>query len=94
MQAKHPYAEILIAIANGEQIQWLNDAHEWIDKRHFYVLKYLSEGYESPSNYRIKHKTINININGIDVPEPVREPLEKGTRIGRLTTTRLTAPLG
>lgn len=69
---KHPQAEVLIAIANGEDVQCQNGKGEWYDCSPNTALRWL--GDEFP--VRIKPKTIN--INGHEVPEPVREPLEKG----------------
>jgi hypothetical protein len=73
----HPYKEILIAIANGEQVQWQSPTGEWLSIAEHVVLSEIRNPTYAPDRYRVKPKTIN--INGIDVPEPVREALEEGT---------------
>lgn len=50
--------EILQAIVDGEEIQYLAD--KWIDKSYDEVLLYVGGG-ASPSYFRIKQKTIIVN---------------------------------
>lgn len=69
---KHPKADLLIAIANGEQFQ-IDKGDGWFDIHPEIALIKLANGFPS---LRIKPKTIN--INGIEVPAPVTEPLEIG----------------
>lgn len=59
---------IVQAGANGEEIEYLHQGKFWSTKV-FPTLEYETE-------YRIKPKTIK--VNGFDVPEPVRNPLNKG----------------
>jgi hypothetical protein len=75
---KHPYAEILVSIANGEVVQFRSHADGWGDIDIEDVLVEIAHARFTPCRYRVKPRTIN--INGIEVPEPVREPLEEGTR--------------
>lgn len=57
---KHPYSDILIAIAEGKDIQWNNDIHEWKDMDHKAAFKFLAT--DMPPKYlRIKPATITIN---------------------------------
>jgi hypothetical protein len=72
----HPYKDILIAIANGEKVQWQSPTGSWIDSDASDVLCDVAHPSEPFDVYRIKPKTIN--INGHEIPEPVREPLTKG----------------
>jgi hypothetical protein len=67
---KHPHAHFLIAIANGEQIQCFYHGG-WVDVSPQEFLCELSKHNVLPISYRVKPKTIN--INGIEVPEPLRE---------------------
>lgn len=78
---EHPYADILRAIADGKQIQILKHGHsKWEDVSGQVALSlvYYNTEYaidENKTIIRIKPKTIN--INGIEVPEPAREPLKE-----------------
>ncbi len=72
----HPYKHILIAIANGEQIQWQSPTGSWIDAAACDVLCDVANHSEPLDVYRIKPRTINWH----EVPEPVREPLKNGQR--------------
>jgi hypothetical protein len=67
----HPYKDILIAIANGEQIQWRNIDETWRDEPAKEVLREIAGSMSSPERYRIKPKTIR--IGEFEVPEPLRE---------------------
>lgn len=74
----HPYKEILIAIANGEQVEWQGSNGEWQSQSVNTNLAEIAAEIYGPKRYRVKPRTIN--INGIEVPEPVREPLKNGTK--------------
>lgn len=63
----HPQADILRAIADGEDIEAFY-AEEWFGITPMTALRYI---YDGSIPLRIKPKTIN--INGIEVPEPMRE---------------------
>jgi hypothetical protein len=67
----HPYKDILIAIANGEQIQLKDIIGNWFNVNNSFVLAGILKEIYTPERYRIKPKTIN--INGFEVPEPLRE---------------------
>lgn len=75
IKATHTYAEILRAIADGEDIQF-NGGCGWSDKDHYYVLTEICGESFDPENYRIKPKTIR--IGNYDVPEPLRVAPKKG----------------
>jgi hypothetical protein len=70
MTKKHIHAEFIHAFADGEDIQYYNVTGFWVD-----VNPRIPTFYEN-TKYRIKPKTIN--INGFEVPEPCREPLQRG----------------
>ena len=69
----HPQAEILRAVADGEEIEAFC-GEEWYGVMPKTVLRYI---YDGNIPLRIKPKTIN--INGIEVPEPMREEPEFNT---------------
>lgn len=71
----HPQAEILRAIADGEDIEAFYDGG-WHYVKPVSAIKYLG-GDMYP--LRIKPKVIN--INGIEVPEPMREMPPEGTSV-------------
>lgn len=71
---KHKYADILIAVANGEAIQYRSKTG-WRDTTPEDVIGDLFR--TAPGTFRVKPKTTN--INGYDVPEPMREAPEQGT---------------
>jgi len=73
----HPYKDILIAVANGEQVQWRKMDDTWRDEPAKEVLREIAGSMSSPERYRIKPKTIN--INGFEVPEPLREAPDHGS---------------
>jgi len=64
----HPQAELLKAVADGEVLQRLYKSR-WIDVPAEAVLRYLAD--ESAVSIRVKVDTIN--INGFDVPRPLKE---------------------
>lgn len=68
----HPYADILRAIADGKQVQFLSNASVqlWEDTEPGEALREISITKYPPSDYRIKPKTIR--IGEYDVPEPLR----------------------
>ena len=72
----HPQADILRAIADGKQIQYRYSSG-WIDTGYIDILGLLYNKVDC--QFRIKPKTIN--INGIEVPEPMREEPKKGTQV-------------
>lgn len=76
---QHPHAEILRAIADGEPLEnfeirgsdsdwqsWQSLANGWMDWLY------------NPEDWYLRRKQKTIVVNGFEVPEPVREPLEKG----------------
>ena len=68
---EHPYAEILRAIADGEEVQYLNKFfNEWMNVSHISTLRFIYEEKFEPEYIRIKPQTIN--INGYEIPEPMR----------------------
>lgn len=71
----HPQAEILRAIADGEDIEAFYDGG-WHYVKPVSAIKYLG-GDMYP--LRIKPKVIN--INGIEVPEPMREMPPEGISV-------------
>jgi len=80
---KHPYAEVLIAIANGEKIQHQLSSGKWVDTNATVALSEISDASYPLGKYRVKPKTIN--INGIEVPEPLREAPPRFTEVWRLS---------
>lgn len=71
----HPQAEILRAIADGEEIEAIC-GEGWYGVMPRSALRYI---YDGNIPLRIKPKTIN--INGIEVPEPMREEPKRGAQI-------------
>jgi len=55
--------EALIALANGEEVEY-KSINGWSDVKHLHVYEFLGVGYE----FRLKPRTIS--INGIEVPAP------------------------
>lgn len=74
---QHPYADILRAIADGKIVQWQDDENSWNDQHPDLVLRYIHDECDV-KNLRIKPRTIN--INGFDVPEPLRVAPLNGAR--------------
>lgn len=66
---KHPYAEILIAIAEGKEIQWQDSDGVWLNEPVSCVLMEIYSPEYSPQRYRIKPATIT--INGVDCEAPL-----------------------
>ena len=71
----HPQAEILRAIADGEDIEAFY-GEEWYGITPMTALRYI---YDGSIPLRVKPKIIN--INGIEVPEPIREMPPEGTSV-------------
>ena len=71
----HPQAEILRAIADGEDIEAFYD-EAWFGVMPMTALRYI---YEGDIPLRIKPRVIN--INGIEVPKPLREMPPEGTSV-------------
>jgi len=67
----HPQAEWLIAMAQGKPVQRFTAGGLWVGASLNCLCNYPS------GTFRIKPETIN--INGHEVPSPVREPLNYGT---------------
>ena len=55
--------EALIALANGEEVEY-KSINGWSDVKHLHVHEFFGVGYE----FRLKPRTIT--INGIEVPAP------------------------
>lgn len=66
---KHPYADILIAIAEGKEIQRNKHGDRWIDLTASEALNEITYEKIDPSSYRIK--PAKITINGCEVESPV-----------------------
>lgn len=74
---KHPFAEILQAIINGEETQYYHEAaDEWVTQSSELTLQEIASGEYSPEEYRVKPRTIR--IGDYDVPEPLRVAPEAG----------------
>lgn len=73
----HSQADILRAIADGEEIEAFDDG-EWYGVMPRSAVHYI---YDGTIPLRIKPKTKTININGIEVPEPMREMPPEGTSV-------------
>ena len=74
---KHPYAEILIAIAECKEIQFQDSSGKWNAQDTGLILDEIASAVFSPIRYRVKPSMIN--INGYEVPEPMRVEPEIGT---------------
>lgn len=76
----HPYAEILRAIADGEEVQYLNKVfNEWMGVSHASALRFIYEEKFEPDYIRVKPQTIN--INGYEIPEPLMIVPEVNTTV-------------
>ena len=79
MKTPHPYAEILRAIADGEEIQF-RSAGTWCDQSLETTLQEIADEDYPPECYRVKPNVVM--INGHEVPEPLKElPLEDGAMV-------------
>jgi hypothetical protein len=74
---KHKYADILIAIANGEQIEGKNEKDQWCVVDSNIVLYEIYSTGKVDLNVRVKPKTIN--INGHEVPVALKVKPGYGT---------------
>lgn len=77
VKKEHPYAAILRAIADGDELEGQDNSGKWHLEYNDAILIEIANKEYPPQTYRIKPKTIN--INGIEVQEPCREPLTRGT---------------
>ena len=76
-KTKHKYHVILKAIAEGDDIQYLSHpSSSWkpLSAKSF-LRTMVNGGLSTPEYYRVKPKTMN--INGYEVPEPVRTKLNE-----------------
>ena len=76
---QHRYANILRAIADGEEIQWQASNGNWLNKDHGDSLIEIGQMTYVSSRYRVKPKTIT--INGFEVPEPLRDMPKDANRV-------------
>ena len=58
---KHPYADILIAIAEGKEVQWQMSNGKWAHQSPEGTLAEICSNAYDPERYRIKPATITIN---------------------------------
>lgn len=65
---KHPYADILIALAEGKEIQWKRPQGGWELQDADAVLNEIFERTYSVDNYRIKPATITVNNVTCEAP--------------------------
>ena len=72
---QHPYAEILRAIADGKEIEWLGCDEVWSSQGADETLSEIVDTIFAPERYRVKPETTN--INGIEVPKPLAELQEE-----------------
>jgi len=87
MQQRHEYADILEAIARGDEIQSLNTHKDWEDIPAYQAITWIANR-KPVTRFRIKPKTIR--IGGYDIPEPMRESPEIGTHYYLLNLDGLT----
>ena len=73
---KHPYAEVLRWIANGEEVELTIFGKYWKCFSQHELLSYICDGAVPPEHFRLKRKTIK--IGDVEVPEPMRVALEFG----------------
>ena len=83
---QHPYAEILRAIADGKEIEWLDCDGVWSSQEANEALSEIADTLLAPESYRVKPETIN--INGIEVPKPLAELQEETLFWPSFTHTR------
>lgn len=75
MAQKHKWADVIIAMANGETAQTLDSYDNWFDPGQAFMNPMTHPGFQ----WRIKPRTIM--IGDMEVPEPLREIPMKGTKI-------------
>lgn len=61
------YKEILIAMAEGKQIEYLNPSYDWKKVPYSLVYTWMSQNF-APERLRAASKTIT--INGVDISAP------------------------
>lgn len=77
------YKRVFDALVNGEQVEVFSSdkdvysPNEWLTHSPYGVLECIQAALPA-SRFRTKPKPKTISINGHEVPEPVREPLENG----------------
>ena len=70
MTKPHKYKDLIIAWANGEDIQyWSDELQSWRDL--------CQPNFNFDGKFRVKPKTIS--INGVEVPAPEQQALDTGT---------------
>lgn len=74
---EHPYAWILRAIADGDEVQWQDRHGQWKYQAVETTLTEVADECYEPSRYRVKPKVIV--INGVFVPVPMKEAPEVNT---------------
>lgn len=79
MSAPHPYAHILRAVAEGENVQWQDSPGRWINQTATVTLQEIANNQYDPRRYRVHASTIT--INGREVREPLREMPPEGTSV-------------
>ena len=67
---KHPYADILIAIAEGKEIQYQYCSAYWRDMEHGRLLKHLAYDAQDKPAYTFRIKPATITINGVECEAP------------------------
>ena len=70
---KHPYAELLIAIAEGKEIQYQHGSTTWHNIKHNRLLKHLAYDEQDKPAYMFRVKPATININGVECEAPVED---------------------
>ena len=70
----HPNADILLAIAEGKQLQYAITNGKWVDINSANVLRWISEENNNEACSGIRVKPSTIRIGDYDVPEPMRVP--------------------
>lgn len=77
--ALNRYAHILRAIADGEDIQWQSPGGHWVYIGPKETLRDISNDRYDSSRFRVKPRVIT--INGMEVPESLREMPPPGTEV-------------
>lgn len=67
---KHHYSKILIAIAEGKEIQWLNELGEWVTVSAANALSCIVT-QATPDLSRLRIKPATIFINGVECTPPI-----------------------
>ena len=93
MTTPNPYAELLRAIADGKELQFEEWDGKWSPQDTADALHEFAAKDYMPNRYRVKPATIT--VNGIEVPEPMRERPPSGTRYFAASLARddLASPL-